>query len=145
MQSRNRFLKLQLALRGLIGDRGKLTDKLEDLRVQVLAIGIDHENTVNVHAAIAGMLGPMTQGLDGKIQGGELTKTRKSSTVDYVKNLVPYRDFSSWESPKGEQGENSEESERKSALEEYKRWAKEGIAVEASDIQCTLGPKGSGK
>ena len=135
MSSRNRYLRLQLALRGLIGNGPLLDPYLEDVRTEILCIGVEHENTIKINHAVANLFGSMEQHESGGINPGQLTDLRQTVTVEYIESLAPYRDFSSW---KGNQ-DTDPNSEREKFLQEYKEWANEGKSVESSAIECTLG------
>lgn len=134
MSSRNRYLRLQLALRGLIGNGPELDSDLEKVRTEILCIGIEHESSVKINQAIFGLFGSMEQHESGGITPGKLTELRQDVAVDYLESLAPYRDFSSWRKKKG----GNEEDERKKFIQSYQEWAEGGKAVESDSIECTF-------
>jgi hypothetical protein len=92
---------------------------LEDVRTEILCIGVEHENTIKINHAVANLFGSMEQHESGGINPGQLTDLRQTVTVEYIESLAPYRDFSSW---KGNQ-DTDPNSEREKFLQEYKEWA----------------------
>lgn len=122
-------------MRGLIGNSPPLDPYLEDIRTEILCLGIEHENTIKINHAVANLFGSMEQHESGGINPGKLTELRQTVMIEYVESLAPYKDFSSWK----KREETDPESEREALLQEYKEWAEEGKGVESTAIECTLG------